>query len=297
MSFAAKVLRLALFWVVAGRAETLTIATYNVENYVAANRMTEAGYRKDYPKPEGQKRALRAVLRAIDADVLVLQEMGGGGYVEELQRDLARAGLDYPHVVVLAAADEDRHVVLYSKREFVAVTKHTDLDFTYFGGKERVKRGMIEARFAMPVGDVTIFGLHLKSRYTDRADDPRSAIRRTGEATAIRDAILARFPKPAAERFLIVGDFNDDKTSKAVQRMSRRGKVTVARLLPAADSRGETWTHAYRKEDSYTRVDHILVSSALRAYVRDGTARIHDGENVREASDHRPVVVTLEFPD
>ena len=42
-------------------AETLTIATYNIENYGPANRMTEAGYRKDYPKPESEKAALRSV--------------------------------------------------------------------------------------------------------------------------------------------------------------------------------------------------------------------------------------------
>ena len=58
------------------RAETLTVATYNVENYVAADRMTETGYRKDYPKPELEKRALRRVIRALAADVVVLQEMG-----------------------------------------------------------------------------------------------------------------------------------------------------------------------------------------------------------------------------
>ena len=43
------------------RAETLTVATYNIENYGPANRVTEAGYRKDYPKPEPEKRALRGV--------------------------------------------------------------------------------------------------------------------------------------------------------------------------------------------------------------------------------------------
>ena len=36
------------------RAETLTIATYNIENYGPADRVTKAGYRKDYPKPEAE---------------------------------------------------------------------------------------------------------------------------------------------------------------------------------------------------------------------------------------------------
>lgn len=73
-------------------AETLTLATYNVENYGPAKRVTEAGYRKDYPKPEAEKAALRTVLRGINADVLVLQEMGGAVYLEELRRDLKAEG-------------------------------------------------------------------------------------------------------------------------------------------------------------------------------------------------------------
>jgi endonuclease/exonuclease/phosphatase family metal-dependent hydrolase len=61
------------------------------------------------------------------------------------------------------------------------------------------------------------------------------------------------------------------------------------------DSRGESWTHAYRKNDTYTRVDHVLVSAALRPAVVGGSARIYDGAGWREASDHRPVIVTLEL--
>ena len=64
---------LVVGWTALTRAESLTIATYNLENYGPADRMTEAGFRKDYPKPEAQKRALRGVIRGLNADVLVLQ--------------------------------------------------------------------------------------------------------------------------------------------------------------------------------------------------------------------------------
>ncbi|HVU23422.1 MAG TPA: endonuclease/exonuclease/phosphatase family protein [Opitutus sp.] len=278
-----------------GRGETLTIATYNVENYDATNRMTPEGYRKDYPKPEAQKRALRAVIRAVDADVIALQEMGTLPYLQELQRDLKAEGVDYPHALLLDGPDEVRHVAILSRRAFTSVAQHATLTFPYFGAPEKVKRGLLEVRLATADGELTIFTLHLKSRYTDRPDDPRSALRRVGEAVAVRDAVLREFPEPARARFVIAGDFNDDKASKPVQRMLERGKTVVAELLPAADARGETWTHNYRKEDNYTRVDHILVSPWLAGAVRGGTARIYDGPGVREASDHRPVVVTLEL--
>jgi endonuclease/exonuclease/phosphatase family metal-dependent hydrolase len=276
-------------------AETLTIATYNLENYGPANRMTDGGYRKDYPKPEAEKAALRAVIRALAADVLVMQEMGPQAYLDELRRDLKTDGLDYPYHALAAASDADRHVAIFAKRPLKNVTTHTDLSFSYFGGKETVKRGLLEATIATHAGELTLFAVHLKSRFTDRADDPSSAIRRAAEATAVRDRVLKRFPTPAESRFVLLGDCNDNRASKAATFLQKRGKTEITTLLPAADSRGELWTHAFRREESYSRVDHVFVSPALRSAVQNGAARIYDGPSVREASDHRPVLVVLQL--
>jgi len=277
------------------RAELLTIATYNVENYGPASRMTEAGYRQDYPKPEAEKRALSTVIHALHADVLVLQEMGGRPYLEELQRDLRAEGTDYTQAVMMEAVDADRHIAVLSKRRLKSVVPHAGLEFPYFSGRVHVKRGLLEATIGTAAGDVTIFCVHLKSRWTDRPDDPMSAQRRAAEATAVRDCVLQRVPEPSTSRYLLLGDCNDTKDSKALQRLQKRGLTEVSRLLPAADSRGDTWTAEYRKEESYSRVDHILVSPALLPAVQGGAAQIYDGPEVREASDHRPVVVTLEL--
>jgi endonuclease/exonuclease/phosphatase family metal-dependent hydrolase len=290
-----------LIWLVAivafpgsGRAaETITIATYNIENYGPADRVTEAGYRKDYPKPESEKRALRRIICDVAADVLVLQEMGGEPYVEELRRDLRNAGLDYRFVALATAEDADRHLAILSRRPLKRVSTHTDLQFAYFGAKEKVKRGLLEATIETAAGDVTIFAVHLKSRFTERPDDPQSALRRAGEATAVRDRVLKEFPAPAAARFVVLGDCNDGKTSRTLAHLQKRGATEVAVLLPAADSRGEVWSHVWRKEESYSRVDQILVSPGLMPAVQGGSARIHDGDGVAEASDHRPLVVTL----
>jgi endonuclease/exonuclease/phosphatase family metal-dependent hydrolase len=214
-----------------------------------------------------------------------------------LQRDLTSDGVAYPHAVLVAAADPDRHVALLSRRPLLSVVQHAELDFEYFGAREKVKRGLLEAQFATSAGKLTVFGVHLKSRFTDRTADPLSAKRRIGEATAIRDLISRRFPDPAHAQFVVVGDFNDDRSSKTLQRLTRLNRVHLSELLAATDSRGESWTHVYRKEDSYSRIDHILMPASLAASVPGGRARIFDGDGVIEASDHRPVIVTLEFPD
>ncbi len=277
----------------AAAAETLRIATYNPENYGSADRVTEGGYRKDYPKPEAEKAALREVIRGLAADVLVLQEIGGAAYLEELRRDLRAEGCDYPYAATAEAADPERRIAILARRELRAVVTHTDLEFPYFGRRETVKRGLLEATVAAPGGDVTLFAVHLKSRFTDRPDDPGSALRRAGEAAAVRDRVLRRFPDPAAARFLILGDCNDGRTSRPLAALQRRGKTEIAVLLGGGDSRGETWTHSFRREETYSRVDHILVSPGLRPAVQGGGLTIYDGPGVRAASDHRPVYVVL----
>jgi len=286
---------LLLGWVTGWGAETVTVATYNIENYGPANRMTAAGFRPDYPKPEAEKAALRQVMRGMNVDLLVLQEMGGQPYLDELRRDLKSEGLDYAHAVLASAADADRHVAIMSKRPLREVITHTDLTFSYLGGRETVKRGLLEATINTAAGPVTIFAVHLKSRLTERPEDPQSARRRGAEASAVRDRVLKKFPVPGQGAYLVLGDCNDTRTSLALTHLQKRGRTVVASLLPAADSRGERWTHAFRREESYSRADYILVSPGLRPKVAGAAARIYDGDGVSQASDHRPVVVTLEL--
>ena len=62
----------------------------------------------------------------------------------------------------------------------------------------------------------------------------------------------------------------------------------------AKDSRGETWTHRYTVEDSYSRIDFITVSQALKRHVKRNGSRIIDDPLWEAASDHRALVVRFE---
>ena len=73
-------------------ADTLRVATFNLENYGMANRMSESGFRLNYPKSEAQKNAVRQVIRGLEADLLIVQEMGPQPFLDELCRDLAEIG-------------------------------------------------------------------------------------------------------------------------------------------------------------------------------------------------------------
>lgn len=279
------------------RAETVRVATFNLENYGLANRMSESGFRLNYPKPEVQKMAVRQVIRGLEADVLIVQEMGPQSFLDELCRDLAADGVRWVRAALAEAEDEARHLALLSRCPVLDLRVHRDLEFPYLGGRERVKRGMIEATIAGEGGPLTVFGVHLKSRLTERPDDPGSSVRRAAEATAIRERIRERLRVGEVRRFVLLGDCNDGRTSRTLAHLQKRGRTEIARLLPATDSRGEVWTHLFRREETYSRVDHVFVSPELVPRVLGRQARIYDGEGVLLASDHRPVYVDLILGD
>ncbi len=274
---------------------SLSVATYNVANYNLTDRQIEGAFMTQYPKPEREKTALRRVIRALDVDVLALQEVGGESFVRELRRDLRADGMDYAHAFVLEANDATRRLAVLSRVPFTSIGRHTDLDFKYFEGRELVKRGMLEVRFDTAAGEVALFVVHLKSRLTERRDDPQANLRRGREATAARDRILELFPEPAAARFVILGDFNEGPLGRPVRAFAERGPLEIARVVPAEDSRGETWTHLYRRNDEYSRVDFVMVSPLLEPAVQDGQGTILDGDLVLRASDHRPVKLVFDF--
>jgi len=286
------VLGMLLALAAAAWAGAVTIATFNVENYNLADRMVENVFREAYPKPEAEKAAVRRVIRDLAPDLVALQEMGTAPFLAELQRDLAREGLDLPHAVVLEAADPDRHVAVLSRLPPKEVRRHAAVPVTLFGRPDVVKRGVLEVTVATREGDLTLFIVHLKSRRTERPDDPMGATQREREAEAVRDLVLGRFPNPARAKFIICGDFNDTRASKPVQSLLARGGTRLGELVPAVDSRGEAWTHYYRREDTYSRIDFLLVSEGLKPVVA-GAGRVHDGPGAGEGSDHRAVSVKL----
>ena len=288
---------LNLIWLGAGvlGSAALTVATYNVENYLIADRLVDGVYRSAYPKPEKEKAALRQVIAALAPDILALAEMGGAPFLADFQRELQQAGQNYPYTALVAAADPDRHIAILSKVPFKEVRRYAAVPLTYFKKPMTVKRGVLEVVIATQEGDCSIFLMHLKSRYTEREDDPQSALLRAAEAEAVRDLVLARYPDPAAAKFLVCGDWNDTRDSRPVRALQKRGRTVIGELLRASDSRGETWTHYYRREDSYSRIDYFMVSPALQPFVIGHRATIGDGLGVAVASDHRPVVVQLKL--
>ncbi len=58
-----------------------------------------------------------------------------------------------------------------------------------------------------------------------------------------------------------------------------------------------TWTDYYAKEDSYSRVDYILLGRGMREHWRKEETYILTLPNWGLASDHRPLVAAFSVPE
>jgi len=280
---------LLLFLAGALRAERFKVASWNVENYNLTGRMTDGVRRQDYPKSEQAKARLRLVIRAMDADVLALQEMGGPAFVEELRRDLETEGLRYPHAVCLEGPDPDRRTAILAKRPFAAVRREPRIETGFALPSPRetvalVNRGLLGVTVRAAGHDVAIVTIHLKSRLTRDPRDPRGEGERRAEAAAIRARL-----SPAGF-LLLCGDFNDGPAAAATSLFARD---FLLRLDPA-DAAGETWTYRNDRKGPMNRSDYLFVSPALRPRVI--RTAVIDSPSVRLASDHRPLLTVFELP-
>lgn len=278
----------------AGEEASIRVATYNVRNYLTMDRLVEGRWRPDYPKPESEKRVVREAILAVRPDLIALQEIGKRAHLLELRRDLSSQGLDYAGMAWLEAHDSERHVAaLWTDDLDVQVVEHPNLPIRYMGEVDFVKRGMLELKIDSDGEVWSLFNLHLKSKYTNVKSDPLSYKRRTLEGRAARDRILDVYPNPSEARYLIVGDLNDSPISGAVRAFLRKGDRVLSLPIECSDDLNSRWTHYYRKEDSYSRIDYILRSPGWGETLNGVKGRIDRRPDYYEGSDHRLVWVDL----
>jgi endonuclease/exonuclease/phosphatase family metal-dependent hydrolase len=268
------------------------LATYNLENYLLAPVDSRP------VKPALARAQIRESLRAIKADVVALQEVGGTNALFELRNALMREGLSYPHWELVHGWDTNIQVAILSQWPIVARRPQTNDAFLLFGRKFRVSRGFLEVD--LRIHDrytFTLITVHLKSRRpVPEADE---AELREQEARILREKIEARLSRAPNANLVVIGDLNDVQDSLSTRAVIGKGRFGLIDTRPAERPGGTlapmqrrqvTWTHYYGKEDTYSRVDYILLSKGMaREWNRDDTY-ILTLPNWGEGSDHRPIV-------
>jgi endonuclease/exonuclease/phosphatase family metal-dependent hydrolase len=260
------------------------------------DRLVAGRWVKDYPKPEIENSIVRSIIRRVNPDILALQEIGPPLYFHDLWRDLNNSVEPYLYSYwIQGVEDEKRHLALLSRIPFETRKVYNELEFSYFGQKHRPRRGLMEVQFHSNGTSWRLFNLHLKSKWTEREDDPKAASLREKEARAIRDYIRQTYPPEGDPLHIVLGDFNDFKNSAAIRRFQRVNKTTLNHILPCKDTMGYFWTHYYKKQDSYDRIDYIFTSPAMREHTIEGSARVADQLRCLEGSDHRMIYADFEF--
>lgn len=283
-------------------AAQLRIATFNVENYLDA----PISYR-DAKSPEARAKVRESILK-IKPDVIAFQEMGRRSALIELQQSLKKDGLDLPYIEHASGWDTNIFVGVLSRIPFKP-RSYTNENFLLGGRRFKVSRGFARVDLQTTNGFAfTLLSAHLKSkRAIPEADE---AEMRLEEAKLLREKVDAILASDPSANVVVVGDFNDTRDSRSVRALIGRGKTRLVDTRPserngdntpssnpAWDPRTITWTHYYGKEDSYARLDYILISQAMQKYWAPEETYILALPNWGVASDHRPIVAGFNVPD
>lgn len=280
-------------------AGALTVATYNLEFYVDKPTL---GYE---PKSEQGRAIIRQSIRAINPDVIALQEVGRTNALLELRAALKKEGLDYSYWEYVKGWDSNLHLAFLSKLPITRVRHHTRESFLHQGRRFHVLRGFGEIEVEFENRRITLITAHLKSkRQTAEADQEEI---RVEEAILLREKIDEHLRNGNAE-LIVLGDFNDGVGTRTYStivgkgrgklfdtRPSERNGDSLPNPNPQYDPRRIVWTHFYGKEELYSRIDMILLSPSLQKHYRPEQSYVLALPNWGAGSDHRPVCVRLEF--
>lgn len=284
------------------RAETFRVAAYNVENYL--DQPTES--RRNI-KSDAAKAKIREVILTMKPDVIAFEEMGALSALLELRDSLKQAGLDLPYYEHITGYDTNIHVCLLSKFPIIARRPHTNENFLLNGKRFQVSRGFTEVDLKVNEHyQLTLIGAHLKSRR--QIADADEAELRFEEGKRLRAIIDQRLSANPEANLVVLGDFNDNYNTKAIKEIVGTGKTKLIDTRPAEQNgdnlpnpanpryspRNEAWTHYYGVEDSYSRIDYLMLSPGMaKEWVKEQTY-IPVVPNWGQGSDHRPVLATFE---
>jgi endonuclease/exonuclease/phosphatase family metal-dependent hydrolase len=258
---------------------TVRVATWNVKDFFDS---------RDDPKkdddvfPEAQVarkvEQIASVLREIDADVVLLQEVEN---VELLNRLAAAvAPLRYGAWLREGADPRGIDVALLARTRLLRYDGHLrDLDSR---GVPLWSRDLVEAHLDVGGRHLVLLGSHLKSKRISRSDDRRRE--QAERMRVVADEVRARWPSALV---VIGGDLNDDADSWSLAPLLEDGSwEDLGARLP--DDAAWTWS----ARSARSRIDYLIVPEAQGARVR--SVSVWSSPGVMQVSDHRPVVATIE---
>ncbi len=274
-------------------AGTIRIATLNLCNFFEEKRYVDGRFYVNAPKPDSEREALRKIVKMVEPDVLLVQELGNEDFAKQLVEDLKTAGIFFPNFATLKGRDTHRQNAILSKISFEKILE--------FPLEEKMCRGILGVKISTKnLGNaaagtpnltsknesVEIFVVHLKSRISRSGADPECVRERCGEMRCVRNVLSGK------TRWILGGDFNDVPESEAIAVIL---SGNFSKKLSAKDVFGSAWTFRNKRKAFEFIFDHIFVSPEIFEFYVPGSARIVDPEISEKASDHRLVFADFDF--
>ncbi len=297
---------------------SVTVATFNVENLFARYRFRanfdpvgEDGFSVnnlafDIHDDEA-KRITAATIRAVDADIVCLQEVENLEVLDRFNsRYLPNEG--YKHRLVIDSHDP-RHidVAVLSRHPFTRINTHRH-ERNPEGYRWIFSRDCLEVDVDVDGKTLSLYVNHFKSMIYTREETKE---RREEQVKRVADIIDDQWKKKKYEgNFIVLGDFNDymGAGTALTALVNHSHLVNVAERRPQDDQ----WTHYYAGGGDYRQLDYLLLPKALAEknsnapdIERRGlpwrasrvTVDRFDGvgEDTPKASDHCPLYMKLDL--
>jgi len=273
--------------------DRLTVATYNALFLLDVFDDPYTNDEEHAPKKRHQLEDLARAIRAVDADVIALQEIENEGTLRALAVEHL-SGMNYRQIAAVPTNSvRGQNLGLLSRHPILSVTSHKHQDFGLEGEDRRwyFARDLMRVRLRVtPKRDLHVFVVHLKSKRNSEGD-PQSATRRLAEATAVRRIVEEAMRVDPNGWYLLVGDMNDTPDSAPINvLLGRPGPLRLVDMhahLPA--SRRITYLRGkYR-----STIDYMLASPSLAAISVPKEASVLREQRLLLGSDHAPVAATF----
>jgi predicted extracellular nuclease len=313
---------LSMAWTCVVAADEFTIATFNTEFLTRPKVHMKFGFKfnlsdesasiqqawaqpgfRDLKFSEAAA-AVAKVIADIDADLIVLVEVGDETDVNELNAAIAAEGVSYPHVEVCTCTDHttQQHVAVLSKVSLSDVqgflpgraTYYEELDDSETENDTGISKGL-KVTFQAEGETFNLFGVHLASERGGHEQDEQ----RIAQATIVRRLTVPLLN--ADEHVIVAGDLNDYRGQPALRRIRGLDDIWPDLIQTGhheyfeADERDTRWTYEFRGVRN--QIDHILLSRSIRNLTGGGGIKPSvPGQDDELASDHRAFVLVLDLP-
>ncbi len=269
-------------------ADEFTLMSYNLRMFRYTDR-DQDGQEDDF-KPDEEVTPLLRIVQRANPDILAVQELGDPATMGILQDRLRAAGLEYPYHDHLAGDGNPISLGILSRFPIVERQPITNLSYSIQDRTFPVLRGFQQVDIQVPNGGIVrLVNVHLKSKMFHEAGQTEM---RRNEARLLATQLRRMSKETPDLALLICGDFNDIYNSAALRELLGQDNLAIEDLR-LTDPQGDRWTHYFRREQTYSRIDYILVNPVMKArWIPEKSGIIRDVLTY-EASDHRPVFSTF----